>query len=72
MRNRQKVAQARPVADRNWTSAVVLAAAIVAVATLASALINPLLDRVVHWNIVAVLMPSLFVVFTLLFKKRWV
>ena len=72
MPSRQRTTQAKSVADRTWTSSVVLSAAIVAVATLASALINPLLDRVVHWNIVAVLMPSLFVIFVLLFKKRWV
>ncbi|MEE8518775.1 MAG: hypothetical protein V3S98_06595 [Dehalococcoidia bacterium] len=72
MPSRQRTTQADSVADRTWTSSVVLSAAIVAIATLASALINPLLDRVVHWNIVAVLMPSLFVIFVLLFKKRWV
>ncbi len=49
-----------------------LAFALVAVATLASVVINPLLDRVVHWNIMAVLMPALFVGFTVLLKKRLV
>ena len=57
---------------RTWASAAVLALVIVAVATAASALINPLLGRVVHWNIVAVLMPALFALFTLLLRKRWV
>jgi hypothetical protein len=51
---------------------LVWAAVIVAVATAASTLINPLLDRTVHWDIVAVLMPTLFVLFSFLFKKRWV
>jgi hypothetical protein len=49
-----------------------MAMVIVLVATAASALINPLLGRVVHWTIVAVLMPTLFVAFAVLFKKRWV
>ncbi len=60
------------VTDRTWVNSAVLALVIVIIATIASALINPLLNRVVHWNIVAVLMPSLFVLFTVLFKKRWV
>jgi 4-hydroxybenzoate polyprenyltransferase len=58
--------------DRKWVEAILSAAVLVVIATAASALINPLLGRTVHWNIVAVLMPSLFIVFALLFKKRWV
>ena len=58
--------------DRTWARAAVLALALVAVAMLASVVINPLLGRVVHWNIVAVLMPTLFVGFTVLLKKRLV
>lgn len=64
--------QPQAVRRRTWASALLTAAAIVAVATAASALINPLLGRTVHWNIVAVLMPSLFVFFTLAIKNRWV
>ena len=64
--------QPHAVPRRTWTSAVLAAAAIVAIATVASALINPVLGRTVHWNIVAVLMPSLFVLFTLAIKNRWV
>ena len=60
------------IEEREWGRSVLLAAIIVAAATVASAVINPMLDRVVHWNIVAVLMPTLFVLFTVLFKKRWV
>ena len=58
--------------DRTWARAAVIALTFVAIATLASAVVNPLLDRVVHWNIMAVLMPSLLVTFTVLLKKRWV
>jgi hypothetical protein len=61
-----------PAKDRNWREALLWAAMIVGIATGASALINPLLDRTVHWNIVAVLMPTLFVLFSFLLKKRWV
>ena len=58
--------------DRDWRSSVLLALALVAVATVASAVINPLIDRTVHWEIMAALMPTLFALFTVLFKKRWV
>jgi hypothetical protein len=60
------------VSERRWGEAVLWAAVIVALATAASALINPLIGRTVHWNIVAVLMPTLFVLFAVLLKKRWV
>lgn len=58
--------------ERKWGGSALLAVALVAVATVVSAVINPLLDRTVHWDIMAVLMPTLFVLFTVLFKKRWV
>ena len=58
--------------DRDWRSSALLALALVAVATVASAVINPLIDRTVHWDIMVVLMPTLFALFTVLFKKRWV
>ena len=48
------------------------AALVVVVATIASTFVNPLIGRTVHWNIMAVLMPTLFVAFSFLFKKRWV
>ena len=60
------------VPDRTWARAALIALALVVVATIASAVINPLLERVVHWNIMAVLMPALFVGFTLLLRKRLV
>jgi hypothetical protein len=59
-------------ADRTWQGSASLTLMIVAVATAASALINPLIGRSVHWDIVAVLMPTLFVLFTVLLRKRWV
>ena len=56
---------------RTWRSAVLTSAALVVLAIAASALVNPLLGRVVHWNIVAVLMPAMFILFTLALRKRW-
>jgi hypothetical protein len=58
--------------DRTWGSSAVAALIIMAVATASSALINPLIGRTVHWDIVAMLMPTLFLLFTVLFRKRWV
>ena len=65
-------ARAARAPDRTWTRAALVALALVGVATAASAVINPLLGRVVHWNIMAVLMPTLLVLFTVLLKKRLV
>ncbi len=62
----------RQVADRTWTEALKWAVLIVVVATIASAVVNPLIGRTVHWNIMAVLMPALFIAFAFLFKTRWV
>lgn len=64
--------QKQQVADRTWVEALKWAAIIVVIATVASAVLNPLIGRTVHWNIMAVLMPTLFVAFSFLFKKRWV
>ena len=58
------------LSERTWGSAAWLALAIVTIATVASAVINPLLGRSVHWDIRAMLMPAIFVAFTVLFKKR--
>ena len=65
-------AQAARAPDRTWARAALVALALVGVATAASVVINPLLGRVVHWNIMAVLMPTLLVLFTVLLKKRLV
>jgi 4-hydroxybenzoate polyprenyltransferase len=72
MPSQQTRRREQPAGDRGWKETILSALALVVLATVASALINPLLDRTVHWNIVAVLMPSLFVLFALLFRKRWV
>ena len=64
--------KAEQVSDRTWSGSLLPALVIVAIATAASAVINPLIDRTVHWDIMAVLMPALFVTFAILFKKRWV
>jgi hypothetical protein len=64
--------QKQQVADRTWVEALKWAALIVVIATIASAMLNPLIGRTVHWNIMAVLMPTLFMAFSFLFKKRGV
>ena len=58
--------------SRSWARSLGIALGIVIVATVASALINPLLGRVVHWEIMAVLMPALFALFAVLLRKGWV
>jgi hypothetical protein len=45
---------------------------VVITATVANAVINPLIDRTVHSEFMAALMPALFVTFAILFEKGWV
>ena len=69
-KGRSGTARAARAPDRTWARAAIVALALVSIATVASAVINPMLGRVVHWNIMAVLMPTLLVLFTVLLKKR--
>ena len=48
------------------------AAAFISIATVVSALLNPVLGRTVHWTFMAVLMPSLSALFTAAVENRWV
>ena len=57
---------------RGWAFSLFWAAAIVGVSIIASATINPLFDRSVHWDWMAVLAPAGFIALTLAFRKRWV
>jgi hypothetical protein len=64
--------QKEQVTNRTWVAALKWAALIVVIATIVSAVLNPLPGRMIHWNITAVLMPTWFVAFSFLFQKRWV
>jgi hypothetical protein len=49
-----------------------LSAAVVAVSVVASATVNPMLGRSVHWDWMAVAAPTLLVVLVIALRRRWV
>ena len=55
---------------RGLGEALVASATMVAFATALAVVVNPLLGRTIHWHILAVLMPSLFLLMTLVLKRR--
>ncbi len=57
---------------RSWPFSVGLSVGVIAVGVVLSATINPLFDRAVHWDWMAVLVPVLLVVLTLALRRRWV
>ena len=57
---------------RGWAFSLFWAAAIVGVSIIASATVNPLFGRSVHWDWMAVLAPAGFIALSLAFRRRWV
>ncbi len=64
--------KAAPKTPRSWTSSLVWAVAIVGVSIIASATINPLFGRYVHWDWMAGVAPVSFVILAIAFRRRWV
>ncbi|MCI0782067.1 MAG: hypothetical protein J4N93_12295, partial [Chloroflexi bacterium] len=56
---------------RSWPVALGWAGALVGVAVILSAVVNPLFGRYVHWDWMAGLAPTLFVFLTLSLRRRW-
>ena len=63
--------QSRKGAPRSWAVSLFIATAIVGVAIILSATINPLFGRSVHWDWMAVLAPAGFVALTIAFRRGW-
>ena len=62
-----------PAAEpRSWPFSLFWAAVVVGVAIVASATINPLFGRFVHWDWMAGVAPIGFISLTLAFRRRWV
>ena len=56
---------------RSWRYSLFWAAVVVGVGIVASATINPLFDRSVHWDWMAGVEPTGFAVLTVAFRRRW-
>lgn len=60
------------LAPRSWTASLLWAAVTIGVAILASATINPLFGRYVHWDWMAGVAPAGFGLLSLAIRRRWV
>ena len=60
------------LAPRGWAFSLLWAVVIVGLSIVASATINPLFGRYVHWDWMAGVAPIGFVLVTLAFRRRWV
>ena len=56
---------------RTWAFSLAWSALVVAISIVASATINPLFGRSVHWDWVAGIAPVSFIVLSLAFRRRW-
>ncbi len=57
---------------RGWVISLMWATAIVGISILASATINPLFGRYVHWDWMAGIAPVSFALILAAFRRRWV
>ena len=56
---------------RSWAWSVAASVVVVGVGIAISATVNPLFDRAVHWDWMAVLAPALLVGLTVALRNRW-
>ena len=57
---------------RTWWFSLAVSAAIIGASIVLSATVNPLFGRAVHWDWMAGLAPTLFVLFVLALRRRWI
>ena len=57
---------------RGWPVSIVWAVVLVGISVPVSASVNPLFGRNVHWDWMAVLAPSLFILLVFGLRRRWV
>lgn len=58
--------------NRGWPVALAGSAVLVGGSIVVSAVVNPLFGRFVHWDWMAVLAPTLFLVVAISIRRRWV
>jgi hypothetical protein len=56
---------------RSWMWSVAVSVAVVGVGIVISATVNPLFDRAVHWDWMAVLAPALLIGLAVALRNRW-
>lgn len=62
----------KTVVNRGWPVALAGSAVLVGGSIVVSAVVNPLFGRFVHWDWMAVLAPTLFLVVAISIRRRWV
>jgi len=60
------------VTQRSYLASAVWALIAVGITVVLSAVINPLLGRVVHWDWMAVAAPALFLAVAVALRRRWI
>ena len=70
--SRRERTEGAQVSPRGWPTSLLWAAAIVGASIVASATINPLFGRFVHWDWMAGIAPTGFAALALAFRRRWV
>ena len=68
----QKKKVSTQIVPRSWVFSLILAAVVVGASILASATINPLFGRYVHWDWMVGIAPAGFALLTIGFRRRWV
>ena len=56
---------------RPWSEVVLYSVGITLLIVIATAIINPLFDRVVNWGMLAIVSILIFVVLVAVFRRRW-
>ena len=58
--------------QRSWFVSLTVATVVVGASILVSAVVNPLFGRYVHWDWMAGLAPTLYVITVVVLRRRWV
>ena len=64
--------KSKPPIPRPWSRAILWAAAITLFIVLATAVINPLFDRVVNWGLLTIFAMLIFIALVSAFRRRWI